>query len=109
VYKVTLRRPTADEGPKTLPNDFPDWFFRPSRRSDDAEDRTLEDIDRDIADAKLALHKLEDERAATEQRLAQAEKEANERKMSEERLAAAKKRQADAAAEAAALEALLKK
>ncbi len=94
---------------ETLPTDFADWFFRPSRRTDYAEERTLDDIDRDINDAKMALQKLEEERAATEQRLADAEKEANERKTNEEKLAAAKKRQAEAAAEAAALEALLKK
>lgn len=94
---------------ETLPTDFPDWFFRPSRRTDYAEERTLDDIDRDINDAKSALQKLEEERAATEERLANAEKEANERKTNEEKLAAAKKRQAEAAAEAAALEALLKK
>lgn len=94
---------------ETLPTDFPDWFFRPSRRTDYVEERTLDDIDRDIADAKITLQKLEEERVVTEQRLADAEKEANERRTNEEKLAAAKKRQAEAAAEAAALEALLKK
>lgn len=94
---------------ETLPSDFADWFFRPSRRSDYVEERTLDDIDRDIAEAKSALQKLEEERAATEQKLANAEKEANERKTNEEKLAEAKKRQAEATAEAAALEALLKK
>jgi hypothetical protein len=94
---------------ETLPTDFPDWFFRPSRRTEYVDERTLDDIDRDIADAENTLQKLKEERAETEQRLANAEKEANERKTNEEKLAAAKKRQADAAAEAAALEALLKK
>lgn len=94
---------------ESLPTDFPDWFFRPSRRTDYVEERTLDDIDRDIAETKNALQKLEEERTATEQKLADAEKEANERKSNEEKLAAAKKRQAEAAAEAAALEALLKK
>jgi hypothetical protein len=94
---------------ESLPTDFPDWFFRPSRRTDYVEERTLDDIDRDIAETKSALQKLEEERVATEQKLAEAAQEANERKINEEKLADAKKRQAEAAAEAAALEALLKK
>ena len=100
-----VHTPTSE----TLPSDFADLFFRPLRQTDYAEERTLEDIDRDINDVKITLQNLEEERATTEQRLAEAEKEANERKTNEEKLAAAKKRQAEAAAEAAALEALLKK
>lgn len=93
----------------SLPNDFPDWFFLKSNRSDEKKAPTSEELDTAIKAMEIELEALRGKYAeALQAEKTEAAKE-NERAEKEAKLAQARQRQKEAAAEAAALEAELSK